>query len=120
SFRSTLGEVSEAQLLLLVMDASSAWIEQQMKTVEQVLADLQADAIARLVVFNKIDLVDDPFKRKQLSIAWPDALFVSAFSKDDIGVMKSAVAEAVVRFTGERRRNDLILRTTKTFINDDR
>ncbi|MBN1307022.1 MAG: GTPase HflX [Chitinispirillaceae bacterium] len=120
SFRSTLGEVSEAHLLLLVMDASSVWIEQQMKTVEQVLADLQAESIARLVIFNKIDLVDDPFRRKQLSIAWPDALFVSAFNKDDVALMKSAVAEAVVRFTNERRRDDLILRTTKIVINDDR
>ncbi len=119
SFRSTLGEVNESHLLLLVMDASSAWIEQQMKTVEQVLADLQADTIARLLIFNKIDLVADPFVRKRLSIAWPDALFVSAFSKDDIGRLKSAIAEAVVHYENERRKDDLIVRTSKSYLRDE-
>jgi GTP-binding protein HflX len=103
SFRSTLGEVGEAHLLLLVMDASSAWIDQQMATVEQVLVDLEAADIPRLLIFNKIDLVDDPFRRKQLALARPDALFVSALSRDDTRRIKTAIAGAVKRIAGERR-----------------
>jgi GTPase len=119
SFHSTLSEVSEAHLLLLVMDASSSWIEQQLATVEQVLDDLEASKIARLVVFNKIDLVDDPFIRKRLSIAWPNALFVNAFNKDDISTIKGAIAEAVQHYTNERRKNHLIIHTTKNYLHHD-
>jgi GTP-binding protein HflX len=120
SFRSTLSEVSEAHLLLLVMDASGCWIEQQMATVEQVLVDLKADKIARLVVFNKIDLVDDPFTRKRLSIAWPDALFVSAFSKSTVSDLKEAIAGAVRHFNRERRKDHLIIHATKKYLYNDK
>jgi GTP-binding protein HflX len=120
SFRSTLSEVSEAHLLLLVMDASSIWTRQQMATVEQVLVDLDAEKIPRLVVFNKIDLVDDPFTRKRLLLAWPDALFVSAFDKASIGRLKEGIAEAVRQFDDERRKDALIASTTRQYLPDER
>ena len=120
SFRSTLSEVAEAQLLLIVMDASSTWVEQQMRTVEQVLDDLQAGDITRLIIFNKIDLVDDPFIRKRLQIAWPDALFVSAFDKESIQQLKETVAESVRLFESERRKKELIAQTTKTYYRNER
>ena len=116
SFRSTLSEVSEAHLLLLVMDASSPWIEQQTATVEQVLDDLEASALPRLIVFNKADLVEDPFIRKRLLLTWPDALFVSAFDREAVSVLKTAIAEAVRQFTSERRMDDLILHTTRQYL----
>ncbi len=115
SFRSTLGVVSEAQLLLLVMDATSAWIEQQMVTVGKVLVDLGADRIDRILIFNKSDLIEDPFARKRLSLAWPEALFVSAFNKDDITRLKVSIGEEVRHLIGERRKNDLIVHATKTY-----
>jgi len=116
SFRSTLGEVREAHLLLLVMDASSVWTEQQMKTVQEVLVELGADTIPRLTVFNKTDLVDDPFRRKQLSIAWPDALFISAHSKEDISRLREAIGNEVALDLDRRRKDDLIARTSKALL----
>jgi GTP-binding protein HflX len=118
SFRSTLAEVGEAHVLLLVMDASSAWINEQMRTVEQVLADLQAETIPRILLFNKIDLVDDPFRRKQLALDWPDALFVSALNKEDIARIKEAVAEAYRNHTIEQARAAIITKATKTMLPD--
>ncbi len=120
SFRSTLSEVREADLLLVVMDASSLWIEQQMKTVESVLLDLQAEKVERIFIFNKIDLVDDPFRLKQLTLDWPEAMFVTAFSKDDIDRLKKAIGEAVLRFRKERRREELIAGTTKIFLPEEK
>jgi GTPase len=119
SFRSTLTEVSEANLLLVVMDASSCWNEQQMATVEEVLADLDAGGIPRLIVFNKADRIDDPFSRKKLMLQWPDALFTSVFDKDSIGALKTAIAESVREFTSARKKDDLILHTTSRYLRND-
>jgi GTPase len=119
SFRSTLTEVSEANLLLVVMDASSCWNEQQMATVEEVLADLDAGGIPRLIVFNKADRIDDPFSRKKLMLQWPDALFTSVFDKDSIGALKTAIAESVREFTSARKKDNLILHTTSRYLRND-
>jgi len=115
SFRSTLSEVSEAQLLLVVMDASSCWIDEQLKTVISVLADLGAADIPQLLVFNKIDLVNDPFTTKKLHLDFPDALFVSSFSTGDIVQIKTAVGERVRRHTTEAAEKSIIARTTRMY-----
>jgi GTPase len=57
SFESTLAEVCEASLLLLVVDASSPELEEHLRTTRDVLERLGAERIPRLVVFNKIDLL---------------------------------------------------------------
>jgi GTPase len=57
SFESTLAEVSEASLLLLVLDASSPELEEHLRTTQDVLERLGAGAIPRLVVFSKTDLL---------------------------------------------------------------
>lgn len=63
SFESTLAEVSEASLLLVVADVSDPEVAQHLQTTESVLARLGAAAIPRIVVFNKVDrlpaMVDD-------------------------------------------------------------
>ena len=58
SFKSTLEEVVEADLLLHVVDISHDNFTEQMKTVEKVLADLKADDKKSIVVFNKADSID--------------------------------------------------------------
>jgi GTP-binding protein HflX len=113
SFRSTLSVVAEAQLLVLVMDASSRWVDQQLKTVDSVLKDLKADTIPRLLVFNKIDLVEDPFLKKKLSIAYPEGIFVSAFSKEDISTLKVKISAAVVDYEKEKRMAEIIQQKSK-------
>ena len=57
AFRATLEEISESDLLLLLVDgASPSWL-QQLESVERILSDLNYNTIPRLVVFNKSDLV---------------------------------------------------------------
>ncbi|HQQ73532.1 MAG TPA: GTPase HflX [Pseudomonadales bacterium] len=58
SFRSTLEEVSSADLLLHVIDASSEERPEQIFQVEEVLDDIGAAEVPRLEVFNKIDLLE--------------------------------------------------------------
>jgi len=59
AFKSTLQEASEADLLLHVVDAHSEDRDEIMAQVNQVLADIDADKIPQLEVFNKIDLLDN-------------------------------------------------------------
>jgi GTP-binding protein HflX len=116
SFRSTLSVVSESHLLLIVMDASSEWIDEQYLTVISVLASLGAEKLPRLLVFNKSDLVQDPFIRKKITLTYPDALFVCAFSKDDIRILRERIGAAVKTLEREKREADIICQKTKSFI----
>ncbi len=60
SFRATLEEAGEADLLLHVVDASHPEWEDHMRTVASVLAELGLDDRPTLVVFNKLDIVESP------------------------------------------------------------
>ncbi len=116
SFRSTMSVVSEASVLLVVMDASSRWTDEQYETVKTVLATLVAETIPRILILNKADLVTDPFIRKKLALSYPDALLVSAFSKDDLRLVKERLASAVQSFEREKQMADIIAGRMKSLI----
>jgi GTP-binding protein HflX len=58
AFRATLEELSDANVLLHVVDASDPRLERQVDAVNRVLSDLGLGSIPRLMVMNKADLVD--------------------------------------------------------------
>jgi GTP-binding protein HflX len=58
AFRATLEEISDSTLLIHLIDAANPRWEQQLESVEKILADLELGTIPRLVVFNKADLVE--------------------------------------------------------------
>ena len=58
AFKSTLDEITSADLILLVVDASSAQRNEQMHAVQEVLEQINAHQIPQIVVMNKIDLLD--------------------------------------------------------------
>jgi GTP-binding protein HflX len=58
AFRATLEEISDSDLLIHLVDASNPRWQQQLESVERILADLDYGKIPRLVAFNKADLVD--------------------------------------------------------------
>ncbi len=59
AFKATLEEMEQSDLLLHLVDGSSPQLESQIASVNRILGDLQLDAIPRLLVFNKSDLVED-------------------------------------------------------------
>lgn len=61
SFKSTLEEVTEADLLLHVVDASNEGYENQQHTVMEILEELGADNLPTLTVYNKKDLLEESF-----------------------------------------------------------
>lgn len=83
SFRSTLEEVQEADLLLHVVDVSSEEAKQQMETTEQVLKELNVEDTPRMVVLNKADCLPPGPARNRARVVYPGAMIVSALNPDD-------------------------------------
>jgi len=81
SFRSTLKEVVDADLLLLVLDASSPQVLDHYTTIKNVLEEIAAGDKRNLIVLNKIDLVEDMQVLNQLKQSFPDAVMISALDK---------------------------------------
>jgi GTPase len=78
SFKSTLEEITEADLLLHVVDLSSKTFEEQIKVVNDTLAELGADERPTLMVFNKIDMLADRTILQTLAAEYPNKVFISA------------------------------------------
>ncbi|MCF7805739.1 MAG: GTPase HflX [Candidatus Marinimicrobia bacterium] len=78
SFRSTLGEVREADLLLKIVDISHPKYADHLETVDEVLQDMNALEIPSITVFNKIDLVEDENMLAKVRREYPDAVLISA------------------------------------------
>jgi GTP-binding protein HflX len=78
SFKATLEEATHADLLLHVVDASHPRAEQQMEAVESVLSELHADDRQVLLVFNKIDAIEDAGRLAGLRTLYPEAVGISA------------------------------------------
>ncbi len=81
SFRSTLKEVVDADLLLVVLDASSPHVSDHFKTINNVLEEIDAGEKRSLIVLNKIDLVEDMKILNHLKQAFPEAVMISALDK---------------------------------------
>src|SRR6185312_2937677 len=85
SFKSTLDEALEASLLAHVVDASDPGFERQLAVTEQVLEEIGAKDIPRLLVFNKIDRAGDAAAQKKLAAELrerhPDCVVMSARSE---------------------------------------
>ena len=78
TFRSTLGEVREADLLLKIVDISHPKYQEHLNTVNEVLQDLDSLEIPAITVFNKIDLIDDENLLAKVRRDYPEAVLISA------------------------------------------
>lgn len=91
SFKSTLDEVLEADLLLHVVDMSHPMYRQQMETTNSVLREIGAGEIPVMLVFNKLDRVEDPVLPKILKAAYKHSMQVSAHSEEDMQNLRRKV-----------------------------
>jgi len=105
SFRSTLTEVAEADLLFHVVDASHPHLNELKETVDEVIRSLVEDDIPTILVFNKIDAVPD-LMRKLLKKTYPDALFISAIERIGLDEMRQFVID---RFSDRLTVRNLLL-----------
>jgi len=92
SFRSTLDEAGDADLLLHVVDASDAAHADHIAVTREVLRDIAADRVPTLILLNKIDRVD-PAGRAALVERYPTALQLSARDPGDVGRLRERLIE---------------------------
>ena len=92
SFKSTLDEALEASLLLHVVDASDAGFERQIAVTEEVLAEIGAEDVPRLLVFNKIDRGGNEVElRAALRAKYPGCIVMSAKREGDVAKLREAI-----------------------------
>lgn len=103
AFQATLQEAADADLLLHVVDASSPQLEEQMAEVERVLAEIGADAVPQILVYNKCDRLEAS-AQPRLAADWLELhpglrrqrVFASAITGQGLDVLRGAIADAAV------------------------
>ncbi len=90
SFRSTLDEARESDLLLHVVDASDPAFEAQIAVTWEVLAEVGAAEIPRRILLNKADRLDAE-SRARVAAAHPEALLLSAKRPEDAAILREAL-----------------------------
>jgi GTP-binding protein HflX len=102
AFRATLQETADADLLLHVVDAASPLAAEQIAEVERVLAEIGADRIPQILVFNKLDLLGDERVPRALRDAVERSpgvrtprIFVSARDGRGLDLLRAVIAEQV-------------------------
>lgn len=79
SFESTLAEAKESDFLLHVVDISNVFFRDQIKTVDDTLKKLGINSENNIMVFNKIDMLEDNDEFTLIQEEYPDSIFVSAY-----------------------------------------
>lgn len=96
AFRATLEEVTEASLLLHVVDAASPAAAEHCEHVRAVLSEIGAEATPQILVLNKCDLLEEPdaaaaARRLSGGAGWAPAVAVSARTGEGIGELLNAI-----------------------------
>ena len=105
SFRSTLDEARDADLLVHLVDASDPAFPAQLEVTREVLREIDATDAPRLLVLNKIDKVDAE-TRARLALEWPDAVPISVKDPADVVQVRERI---VAHFERDMIEEDLIV-----------
>lgn len=100
SFKSTLDEVREADILVHIVDISHPCFEEQIAVVEKTLSELDSKEKPVIMVFNKIDAYPDATSLAELQESWmsklkENCIFISAKNKINIEELKELLYERV-------------------------
>ena len=138
SFKSTLDEVREADLLLHIVDVSHPEFEEQIEVVEKTLADLKCGDKPLMVIFNKIDaftyvqkeeddltpktkenITLDELKETWMNKLADNCLFISAREKQNIENLKDIIYKKVCELHVQKYPyNDFLYQTYDEDVND--
>jgi GTP-binding protein HflX len=97
SFKATLEETRQADLLLHVADASSPIVDAQIAAVRAVLEELGVEDKDTLLVLNKVDAISDRADRERLLARYPHAIAISARTGDGIPALARAASDCLGR-----------------------
>ena len=90
-FKTTLESTIEADLLIIIVDISDPHFEKHLEVTKQVLKELNADDKEQLIVFNKVDKLNDPLRAKIIKRSFPNSFLISALNKEDVNSLRSHV-----------------------------
>lgn len=118
AFQATLQEAVDADLLLHVVDAANPSYPEQIAEVQRVLAEIGADGIPQILVFNKLDALDDDRRpialqdRYELDGFETPRVFVSARSGEGIATLRQLLSSRVLALAlqAEAERLDAMAR----------
>ena len=112
SFKSTLAEAKEADLLLHVVDTSHPSLEEQVQTVEQTLEEIGIKNTPMLLLFNKLDLVDEANGSSLTALERAEALktrcnylgrlYFSAVQRDGVSALREMLSAQAERLCSGR------------------
>ncbi len=114
SFRTTLSEIEEADILINVLDASHPKLEEQNKATCLVLKELKVDNKPIINILNKIDLIDNGYRLSRLHKNLDSSIAISALQKRGLKKLIQRISEILeekrvyAEFTFPYQRNDLI------------
>jgi GTPase len=94
SFKSTLDEVREADLLIHLVDGSSSMVHEYIEVVQQTLKELKSNNKQTLLVFNKVDRMDDE-QHEMLRGEYPNALYISAIRGIGLSELEEAIEQEI-------------------------
>jgi GTP-binding protein HflX len=113
SFKSTLAEAMETDLLIHVVDISNPAFEQQMMSVKEILHEIGASNKPELIVFNKIDafiesdeddffvgstgLTIEQFEKSWIAKEIAPAVFISATNNSNIEKLRATIVEMLLK-----------------------
>ena len=92
AFKSTLQETRDADLQLHVVDVADPRKDHNMQQVAEVLSEIDADQLPQLLVFNKIDLLQQPARIEYNEAGLPSAVYVSAMSGAGLELLQQAIS----------------------------
>lgn len=95
SFRSTLGEIRDVDLLLKVFDASSDNIHEHIDTVEEVLKEMDMPNKTNIIVLNKIDAITDPQQLSGLKTRFKEASFISSLKNIGLKELSDRIEKTI-------------------------
>ena len=91
SFKSTLDDVRNADLLLHVIDVTNPHFKEQLEVVENVLDEIDSSEIDTIKVFNKIDLIENSTFLESMRSRYTSSVFVSAKNRAGIEELKHSI-----------------------------
>ena len=95
SFKSTLREVVESDLIIKVLDISSPHIDEHLQTIKKVLNDINASHVPAINVLNKVDLLPDANAITKLKRTFPGMLTISAARCLKLSDLKISIIQAI-------------------------
>lgn len=101
SFRSTLNEVKESDIILHIIDIAHPYFDDQIKVVEQTLKEMNCQDKIILKVFNKVDLLQDKARANYIKNKYKDSVIISASRGINILSLLEKIQNIIMKEFGE-------------------